>query len=58
MPQPTTPLVENVLVQKTAIPTKIANTVNTAPKKAELVGFVNSNTVKNSPKHRKTEIYW
>jgi hypothetical protein len=46
VPQPTTPLVENVLVQKTAMPAKIANTVNSAPKKAELVGFANN-------KHRK-----
>jgi len=42
VPQPTTPLVENVLVQKTATLAKIANTVSIAPKKEELVGFVNN----------------
>ena len=42
MPQPTTPLVENVLVQKTAMPAKAVDIVNTVPKKAELVESVNN----------------
>ena len=49
MPQPTTPLVENVPVQKTATLAKTVSIVNTALKMEELVGFVNKKHRNKNP---------